>query len=415
MKANLNYRSPAARYGLAAVAAAAVLGLSACASSTASSTVASSATGSSATAAGTSADAGSTGTASGSAGVAHAKAQIASHLNMQTTFQVPGGPVTGLAKFKGRTITYIPITLQATYFQAEYAQISSAAALLGIKVQVCNAEAQPTVATQCINQAVAAKSAGIITDSLPFALAQNAYAAAVAANIPVVASDVLDPLPAGWSKDLVATSNGQDVGGRLMADAIIADSGGTAQVLFANTTSTSTTKDSSDAVLNEFSTYCPGCKVTTVNWDPSQVQQIPTAVSVALNANRNIGYVYASYDQPAGPAVVQGMQLSGRKSNLKLVGYGAVVAAMGQIADGSQLADVAVDPAIVAWNNTDRLLRMMAGQPVPAESAYTVPRRAFDSSNISSVDGSSVKDFEDGAWFSNGSFRGDYAKLWGVS
>ncbi|MGH3266277.1 MAG: sugar ABC transporter substrate-binding protein, partial [Trebonia sp.] len=273
----------------------------------------------------------------------------------------------------------------------------------------------PTVAAQCIKQAVADKSAGIITDSLPYAMAENAYAAAVAARMPIVVSDVLDPMPAGWSKDLVATDNGQGVGSALMADAIIADSDGKANVLFADTTTNSTTKDAADAVLSEFATYCPGCKVTTVNWSPAQVQQIPTAVSVALNTDRSIDYVFASYDQPAGPAVVQGMQLSGRQGKLKLVGYGAVVAAMEQIADGTRLADVAVDPAIVAWNNTDRLLRLMTGEPVPAASAYDVPRRVFDKSNIGSVDGKSVAAYESGSWFSNGSFRTTYAKLWGAS
>lgn len=345
-------------------------------------------------------------------GVQHAKTEIAQHLGVQDTFKAPGGAIPGLAAFKGRTITYIPITLQATYFEAEYQQITQAAGLLGIRVQVCDAQAQPTVAAQCIDQAVQSKSAGIITDSLPFALAQNAYASAVSAHIPIVASDVADPLPAGWAGDVLTTSNGQDVGGRLMADAIIADSGGRAHVLFADTTSTSTTADSANAVLDEFKTYCPACQVTTVNWDPSAVQQIPTAVSVALNSHPDIDYVYASYDQPAGPFVVEGVQLSGRRNDVKLVGYGAVVTSMQLIASGKQLADVAVDPAIVAWNNTDRLLRMMGKAPLPPASAYFVPRRVFEAQNIHTVNGGSTAEFENGTWFTGDSYKAVYASLW---
>jgi ribose transport system substrate-binding protein len=350
------------------------------------------------------------------AGLAHAKAAVQQHQNVLGAFAAPGQGIAGLARFRGKTVTYVPITLKATYFEAEFEQISEAAKPLGIKVQSCDAQAQPTVATQCVDQAVQGGSAGIITDSLPFALARNAYAAAVGAHVPVVAADVSDPLPQGWSKSVVLTSNGQDVGGRLMADSIIADSKGKANVLFVNTTTTSTTKKSSDAVLDEFKTRCPACEVTTAPWEPTAVQKIPTTVSVALNSHPKIDYVYVSYDQPAGPPAIQGVQLAGRRNKVKLVGYGSDIAAMQRIAGGTQLADVAVDPALVAWNNTDRLLRLMAGQTVPPDSAYTVPRRIFDAGDIASVHGvGSVKNFKSGAWFSDGTFRAAYEKLWGAN
>jgi ribose transport system substrate-binding protein len=349
------------------------------------------------------------------ADVTAAKSAVDAQLAALTQIKAPGGQVTGLGKFSGGTIAYIPITLKATYFEAELEQITQAVQPLGLRVQVCDAQAQPTVATQCLDQAVSAKSVGIITDSLPFALAKNSYASAVAAGIPIVASDVSDPLPPEWAGKITTTDNGQDVGSRLMADAIIADSGGTANVLFVNTTSTSTTKESSDAVLDEFAKRCPGCKVQQVGWEATAVQKIPTAVSVALNSNPGVGYVYTSYDQPAGPLVIQGMQLSGRADKLKLVGYGADVSAMQRIAGGNQFVDVAADPALIAWNNTDRLLRMMSGAQVPPASEYTVPRRVFNSSNVGTVNGASVDEFKNGAWFTDGSFRQTFHQLWSTT
>ncbi|WP_410574769.1 sugar ABC transporter substrate-binding protein [Amycolatopsis sp. cmx-4-61] len=348
------------------------------------------------------------------ANVEHATSQVQSHRTASTSVKAPAAVIPGLDKLRGKTVGYIPITLKATYFQAQLEQLTEALTPLGVHVQACDAQAQPTVATQCLNQAVAAGSAGIITDSLPFALARNAYAAATSANIPVVAADVSDALPPEWRGKILETNNGQDVGSRLMADAIISDSKGSANVLFANTTSTSTTQKSSDAVQDEFAKFCQGCKVTTVAWDATAVQKIPTAVSVALNADPSIDYVFASYDQPAGPLVIQGMQLSGRNRSLKLVGYGADVSAMQRISTGAQLADVAADPALVAWNNADRLLRMTVGQQPPGDDGYTTPRRVFDSTNIRTVNGSSVAAFKDGSWFTDGSFRKTYQQLWGV-
>ncbi len=372
------------------------------------------------TACGSSNGSGSSGTTSGAAstgssGVDHAKSEVESHLAALSSFKAPGGPISGLDALKGGTITYVPITLQATFFQAQYEQISQAAAPLGIKVQSCDAKSQPTVATQCINQAVAAKSIGIITDSIPFALAQNAFDAAAAANIPILASDANEPVPASLTGKVVTSTTGQDVGGRLMADAIIADSGGSAHVLFVNSTSNNSAKQVSAAVQDEFKAYCPGCVVSTATWEPTSVQKIPTAVSVGLNADPKINYVYTRYDTPAGPLVLQGMQLSKQGSSLKLVGYGADPAALQRIKNGTQLADVATDSGLGAWNNTDRLLRTVTKTPVPAESAYTLPRRIFNSTNVSSVGDLTVDAFKSGAWFSDGQFRSTYKQVWGVS
>lgn len=354
------------------------------------------------------------GDATSAAQVDRAKADVEKHLEVFTSFSAPGEAIEGLDAFRGETITYVPITLQATYFQAQYEQISEAAKALGLKVQICDAKAQPTVATQCLNQAVAGKSVGIITDSLPFAIANNAYAAAVKAGIPIVASDVTDPIPSDWKGKVMTTDNGQATGARLMVDAIIADSNGKADVLFANDIVDSTAKSVSDAVQDQFKKNCPGCDVTLVQWEPTAPQKIPTAVSVALNNNPDIRYVFVQYDQPAGPPAIQGMKLSRQADKLKLVGFGSDVSAMQRIKSGQQMADVASDPALIAWNNTDRLLRLMTGSAIPEASSYVEPRRVFNSTNIDSVDGSKVDDFKSGAWFTDGTFRDDYLTLWGA-
>lgn len=357
----------------------------------------------------------SSASASGGAseGVKYSRSQVAANLNPVRDVKIPEGSISGLEKFRGGTVTYVPITLQATYFQAQAEQISEALKPLGIKVQACDAKAQPTVATQCINQAIAGKSVGIVTDSLPFALAQNAYDAAAAAGIPIVASDVTDEVPEAQKGKITTTVNGQDVGARLMANAIIADSGGGAHVLFVSQTTTSTTKKVAEAVREEFATRCPDCVVSEAPWEPTAVQKIPTAVSVGLSKDPQIRYVFVQYDQPAGPLAIQGMKLSSQATGLKLVGYGSDVSAMQRIANGEQLADVATDPAVIAYNNTDRLLRMMTGMKVPdAAASYTVPRRVFNGTNINTVQGTNVEQFKNGAWFTDGSFRTDYQKLW---
>ena len=167
------------------VAACAALGLSAAAVGCGSSSSSSSSTGSASPAAATVATSSST-----SSGVTYAKAQVAKYSNLLTTFSPPGPPLHGLkGKLSGKTVWYIPVFLQAPIFTADAKGIAQPLALAGASVHICDAGSNPSQATSCINEAVKSNAAAIVTDAMNDSFASSAYAAAIAAKIPVVATE----------------------------------------------------------------------------------------------------------------------------------------------------------------------------------------------------------------------------------
>lgn len=350
-------------------------------------------------------------TTSQTAGVQAANAELAKYLELTTTFKAPGPALQNAASLKGKTITYVPFFLEAPYFQAEVTLLQRAASDVGMKVNVCNAEATPTGAASCINQAVAAKAAGIITDSIPYAFAKNAYAAAAKAAIPVVAADIADPVPSSFGSDVQTMDFHEDITGKLVADKIIADSAGHANVLLVVSHDVTENIVNQQAMQQEFAANCPGCKVTASIFSNSQLNDIPSAVSVALTQDPGIDYVVIQYDEPAGPLVLQGIEQVHATSRIKIVSQGAFLFGLQKIAAGQQLADVNSDPATGAWNEADLLFRMMTKSGVPSPNSYDLPIRLFDKSNVGSLTLTSTA-YASGEWYTNGAYASVYRALW---
>jgi ribose transport system substrate-binding protein len=349
--------------------------------------------------------------ASQTAGVQAAKAELAKYLQLTTTFKAPGPTLKNAASLRGKTITYVPFFLEAPYFQAEVTLLQRAASVVGMKVNVCNAAATPTGAASCINQAVATKAGGIITDSIPYSFATNAYAAAAKAGIPVVASDIADPVPSSLGPDVQTMDFHEDVTGKLVADEIIADSGGHANVLLVVSHDVTEDVVNEKAMQQEFAANCPGCKVTPSIFSNNQLNDIASAVSVALTQNPDINYVVIQYDEPEGPLVLQGIVQVHATSRVKIVSQGSFLFGLQKIAAGQQLADVNSDPASGAWNEADLLFRMMTKSPIPSASSYDLPIRLFDKSNVGSL-ALTATAYASGQWYTNGGYASVYRSVW---
>ena len=346
--------------------------------------------------------------------VEYAKAQVAAHLDVVDTFKAPGDAITGLGAVKGSTITYIPLFLQSPYFGAEAAQLKQAFGLVGVTVQVCDGKATPTVVATCFNQAISGKSVGIISDAIPYGFALNAYTAAANANIPVVAGNIGDAVPAALAGHAATLGLRQDTIGHLTADSIIADSGGSAHVLLVVANDSALTKENADALTSEFQQRCPSCVVSTAIYRSTEIQKIPTTVSVALGQDPAISYMVCQFDEPAGPACLQGLKLHSNSAAVKFLTGGASLSGILRVKAGTQLADTSADPATAAWNETDLLLRMMSKASIPDTAAYSVPIRVFNASNINTVD-ATVEGFQGTSWYTKGGFQNEYKKLWGVT
>lgn len=355
----------------------------------------------------------STAAASTSAGVAHAQSALAGIGGDVTSFSPVGAAISGLAAHRGATITYIPIFLEAGYFSVSAANLKQAAAEVGIKLVVCDGKAVPSSVAACFTQAISDHSAAIITDSVPLAEAPNSYAAAASAKIPVVMLNNDTPISSSLAPYVRSLSVGQVTYAREGADAIIAASGGKANVLAVLSADNGETELAAAAFQKEMATYCPDCSVTTVTYQTAELEDVPTEVSTALLRHPDTNYVFAQFDSPLAPAVIAGIQQAHKTSSIKLIAEGGDLGGLQRVDAGQQFADIANDPAYSAWSGLDYALRLIVN-PNAAEPAYQIPARVFYASTVKPLtltDSAWIA----GSWYTNGSFRKMYESLWGVS
>lgn len=354
--------------------------------------------------------AGATSSGSASTGVAYAKAQVAKYTNLVTTFSPPGPSLHGLkSKLAGKTVWYIPVFLQAPIFGADAKGIAEPLALAGASVHICDAGANPSQASSCINQAVKSHAAAIITDAMNDSFASSAYAAALAAKIPVVATD--NDNSAGFPKSplLTTVSIGTPQDARLAADWIIANSHGKANALFAADNSNDGVIEAA-ATKDEFAKQCPGCKFTSVSFGDLTVQNLATGISAAMVRDPNINYVDGGYDAPSGIFALQGAKtVTGR--HFTYITSTGQPPGLQRVAAGTQAADPGLDTDAAMWNTADALFRILTGATPLA--SYPPALRIFDKSNVPS----NTKDpaaYASGQWYTNGAFKAVYQKLWGL-
>jgi ribose transport system substrate-binding protein len=347
------------------------------------------------------------------AGVTHAQSVLAGIGGHATPFSPVGPAISGLAAHRGETVTYIPIFLEAGYFSVSAANLKQAAAQVGINLRVCDGKAVPSTVAACFTQAISDHSTAIITDSVPIAEAPNSYAAAASAKIPVVMLNNDTPISGSLAPYVRSLSVNQVAYAADGADAIIAASGGKANVLAVLSDDNGETKMAAAAFQKEMATYCPGCTVTALTYLSAELQDVPTEVSTALLKHPDTNYVFAQFDSPLAPAVIQGVQQAQKTSSIKLIAEGGDLGGLQRVDAGQQFADISNDPAYSAWSALDYALRLIVN-PNAAEPAYQIPGRVFYASTVKPLaltDSAWIV----GSWYTNGSFRKMYESLWGVS
>jgi ribose transport system substrate-binding protein len=341
-------------------------------------------------------------------GVAAAQKQVASLSATTASYPVPTSNITGVQKLKGETVYYIPLVQQIPGFVVTAATMKTALAKAGLKLQVCNGQGQPTAVAACVQQAVGAKAAGIITDAIPYGMAANALAAAKAKGVPVIIADQFPPAGNTNTNQLSYVPGVVDQPSQI-AWWMIANSKGKANAIIAEEADSPSSMQYVTNSLPIYKKYCPGCTITVKKITASTNSLLASATSSNLLANPDATYYYTEFEDSLQPTV-QGIQQSG-KSGISLSVAGGSVDGLGLLKGNSVVkAVVAVDQPFAGWALTDEILRMATKSGPVSE---TFPSRLFTTQNISSIQVTPAAQAS-GAWFGNSSYQSDFAKLWGV-
>lgn len=346
-------------------------------------------------------------TASGATGLAADVQKLEQPLK---DWPVPTAKVSDASALKGKTVYYIPITLQAPQFGAAKTAVTEALTALGAKTQVCDGQGTPTTIAACVTQATQAKAGAIIADAIQYELAGNAFDAAQAAGIPVVIADQAPSTTHPDSKTL-ATITGE-VGNQMdeaLAKFAVVDSDSKAQVL-ANVSSDGSSPAIYFSSAQKVYDDCSGCKVTVNKVSSGNFSLVAPSTSSALLKDSKIDYLHVQFGQFL-QASQGGVKASGRGSSVKVMTGAAQLGELQALKAGSIVAASGDSASYEGWVFADAALRLAGGDSIPD---YTIPMRLFTANNIGSVDLTSAA-VSSGAWFGPAdTFKSEFKTLWGV-
>ena len=339
--------------------------------------------------------------------LAEVVADVQAASQAQDSFEVPDEPV-DVSGWEGKTVYYIPITAQISVFQVYGEKIGEALETVGADLQICDGGSNPSQISGCIDQAVGASAAAIITDNVPYGMAANALDGARTAGTPVlIANQIPDPaFPADDSLAYVQGPATEMI--TSVADWVIADSDGTATVVLQKVTDNPSTIAWADAAEQEIDERCPDCTVVVNEVSASNFPLIPSSTSSALLANPDARYVLAEFEHFVQPTL-GGVQQSPNAAEIKIVSSAATLTGLQMLADGGPLhADAGQNFAYQGWATADALFRLGAGQEIPE---YDYSFRLFTQDNIGDLD-LSDEGQASGSWYGPTDFADDFAALW---
>jgi len=325
-----------------------------------------------------------------------------------SSYPVPTASIKGVSALKGKTVYYIPLVQFIPGFVVTAATMKTALAKVGVNLQVCNGNGVPSTVASCVQQAAGAGAAGIITDAIPYGMAQNALNAAKAKGIPIIITDQIAP-SGTTNTDAVTYVPGVVDQPSQVAWWMIADSDGKANAILAQESDSPSSIAYVQDSLSIYKQYCPGCTVTVKSISATTNSQLASDTSSNLLTNPNATYYYTEFEDSLDPTV-QGIQQS-NKSNIALSVAGGTVDGLGRLKSNTMVkAVVVVDQAYAGWALSDEILRM-ATKSAPVTETF--PSRLFTAQNIASIQVTTAAQ-SSGAWFGDASYQTSFEQLWGV-
>ncbi|KQW45948.1 hypothetical protein ASC77_18735 [Nocardioides sp. Root1257] len=316
---------------------------------------------------------------------------------MQPVAAFPG-PTDPISPAPGTKVTVIECSAIGESCVGTANGAKAAGEALGWDVTVVDGKGNPTDWNAAMSAALAGGAQAIILSAVPPALVQAGMDQAKEKGVPVIYAHGLD---AQGATSLVAVDRAEQ--GRVIADYIAQDSGGTGQVLVLRDPEFPELEVMDDAFKKELATACPDCKVASEQKFTlgAMTTDVPTIVKGALQANPDIDYVFAPYDA-AATFVNQGIQASGQ-GPVKLVATGGGTSAIKLIEDGQLNATAGVPSEWIGYQSIDAIARNLAGQAIP-EVPVVSGLVVKDNVSQQAVTGSYDGGFD---------YASAYEKLWG--
>ncbi|WP_411722570.1 sugar ABC transporter substrate-binding protein [Mycetocola sp.] len=325
-------------------------------------------------------------------------------------FEAPG-PAFDASAIAGKTVYYIPATLQVPVLKVIGEHLTDALSNVDATIQVCDGKANPADISSCVAQAIGADAGAVVTAGITPEFAPTAFADLAAAGIPWVQGLTAPAGDADPSQVAYVTEN-QVLLQSWSTNWVIADSDAKANVLVIKLTDTPATTMWADmGILATYEKGCADCVVEVIEINSGQLDRLQSLISSTLVANPDITYIQAQFDQFL-PAVTQGIQSSAR-DDVTVASVDGFLSTLQDMEAGGNIASaVAYNKAALGWYLADAAARLAAGQPAVQNLDFPF-RRAFNESNLGNLTLTPEAEAS-GEWFGDADYQAGFLELWGI-
>ncbi len=199
---------------------------------------------------------------------------------------------------KGKTIYHVACNLALEGCSKIANAIQSGTEALGYKFEKCDGGTTADKIGACFTNAVNAKPDAIVVNGIGVDAAGDGYAAAEKAGIPVIGTFTGNPEGAAGVKTEVA-GDACTKEGTALADWIIADSKGKANVLFVGTKTFTCNIQRQQSFLDEMK-KCETCKTDTLEFAIDAIQSgLPQQLQSAIQTKPDVTYIVGTFDAVA--------------------------------------------------------------------------------------------------------------------
>ena len=241
---------------------------------------------------------------------------------------------------------------------------------IGYKFKLCNGGTTATQINSCFSQAIAAHPTAIVVNGIGASDAGNSFAQAAAAHVPIVGSFTGDPIGVkGVITEVAGNTCTQQA--KTIANAIIANSKGKANVLFVGTNTYTCNVQRQNGFVSQMKT-CPTCKVSTLSFAIDAItSQLPQQLQAAIQSNPNLTYIVGTFDAVA-LAATQAIRQANKASSIKVAGFDGDAPDLQLVKTGNiQLWDDVTGGGEPGYAAVDAAARHAAGKPVPKVTNVT--------------------------------------------
>jgi len=208
-------------------------------------------------------------------------------------------------------------------------------------------------------------------------------------------------------------AEGDVKGGALMADWLIANSDGKANVVYVDISLYPSLVGQGQGAAAEFAKLCPACKFATLPVSITQLGagQVPAAIVSYLQAHPTVNYLYLSF-QDLDAGVYAALRSAGLTSRVKIVGTEAQATQLHEIVSGEETMWTILPEPYVMWEVVDWMARQSEGVLTQAALAADDSGLAFivDTPQAATAQLGS----NGGNWPGPTNYQAQFEKLWHV-